>query len=263
MAVLRLLVGARVRSEWQYRTSFITHLLSQTMVHVLEVVSILILLDVVPSLGGWDRSQALLLFAMGSLPMAFSGLGFASLDAVSRYVKSGEFDRVLLRPTPALLQLVGLEFALRRIGKVIPDVITLVIAVAFLDLEWSVPKSLYLALSVGSATVMYSSLFVLASSFAFWTVDGTEATNAFTYGSRFANQHPLHLYPSWLRAISGFVIPVGFAAYAPAIYLADAPNPLGLPTWLGLLSPVVAALMVVVSLSVWGVGIRRYQSTGS
>ena len=43
----------------------------------------------------------------------------------------------------------------------------------------------------------------------------------------------------------------------------DKPVPLGLPSWTGLLSPLVAAVVAVLGGIAWRAGIRRYRSTGS
>jgi ABC-2 type transport system permease protein len=51
--------------------------------------------------------------------------------------------------------------------------------------------------------------------------------------------------------------------YFPALYILDRTDPLGLPSWLQLCSPLVAATFFLVARGAWALGVRHYQSTGS
>lgn len=261
--IARKLLGARIRSDWQYRTSFFTFLISQALVTGLELAALLIVLEVVPTLGGWNRVELLFLFGLASLPFTSSAVVFGSLEEVSTYVRSGEFDRLLLRPTPVMLQLTTLEFQLRRIGKMVPDVGVFVWAIAHVDITWSPGVALYLVVSFVAAFVIYASLWIAAAALSYWTVSSAEAANTVTYGGHQANSYPLHIYPGWIRGVLGWVIPLAFVSYVPTIHLLGTPNPLNLPSWFAYLGPVVAAAMLALTLSIWRAGIRRYQSTGS
>ncbi|NUR28222.1 MAG: transporter, partial [Catenulispora sp.] len=65
-----------------------------------------------------------------------------------------------------------------------------------------------------------------------------------------------------VRAVT-FVVPLAFVNYYPALFVLGKPAPLGLPSWIGLLSPLVAAVMVGLAALGWRAGLRRYRSTGS
>jgi ABC-2 type transport system permease protein len=68
---------------------------------------------------------------------------------------------------------------------------------------------------------------------------------------------------SWLRRFVTFVVPLAFINYYPTLYILGRSDPLGLPDWVRLLSPVAAIAMVLAARTVWSLGVRRYQSTGS
>ncbi len=259
----RRLVGAQIRSEWQYRTSFAFFLLAQALITALELAAIVILLDVVPDLGGWSPAQVALLYGLATVPFALTDLIVSPVEELAVHVQGGTFDRLLLRPVSALIQLCALEFELRRAGKLIPNVATLVVGLVATDVELDVRSLGLLAIGLASGSAIYAALWILSASISFWAVSALQATHAFTYGGQFANQYPLHLYPGWIRAILGWLIPLAFVAYVPAIELIGAPNPLGLPGWLVLLSPLAGVGALAVALTVWTTGIRHYQSTGS
>lgn len=263
VVLYRRLVVARIRSDWQYRTSFLIFMLAQALITTLDLLAILFLLDLIPSLGDWSTTEVLFLYAMSSVPFGLADLTLSSVQRVADYVQEGEFDRILLRPTSALLQLSALEFELRRVGRLIPSVGTLAWAMANTSIPWTPGRLAFLALSLASATLIYGALWILTSSLSFWAVASNEATNSVTYGGQTAAQYPLHLYPGWIRAVLGWAIPLAFVAYLPTIHLLGAPNPLGLPDGLAYAAPVVAAITLTLAMLAWRTGIRHYQSTGS
>ncbi len=259
----RLLVGARIRSDWQYRTSFLTFLLGQAMVTALDFAAIVLLLELVPELGGWRPAQVAFLYGLASLPFGIADLLVSAVDRVGVYVQAGTLDRLLLRPAPVLLQISALEFELRRIGKLIPSVVVLAWAIPNVGVDWTTGPIILLVVAVVCGTVIYSALWILVAASAFRVVGMKEATYAATFGGQYANQYPLHLYRGWIRAVLGWIIPLAFVAYVPSVFLLDAANPLSLPRSLVYASLPVAALAMVGAIACWGMGIRNYQGTGS
>ncbi len=264
LRLYRRIVGARVRSDWQYRTSFITLMTSQALLVAIEVAALLLLTSLVPRFGGWSRAEVIFLYGLSMLPFSLGDVFVSEVELLAnRYIRTGDFDSVLLRPSSALLQILALEFELRRVGKVLAPAVALIWSASALDVDWTPARLLSLIVGLMSATVIYGSLWVIAGSIPFWAVASREATNALTYGSQFANQYPLHIYPGWIRIVVGWALPLAFVAYVPAVFVAEAANPLSLPTWFAYTPPVVALGLVAVARWVWTTGINHYQSTGS
>lgn len=259
----RHLVGARIRSDWQYRTSFFFFLLSQTVVTALDLAVILVLFQVVPQLGGWSVEQVAVLYGLTTLSFGLGDLFISQVETAARYIREGSFDRFLLRPMPTVLQLSAAEFALRRIGRSIPALATLIIALGAADVQWTLDRVVLVPVTVLSGTVIFGAVWVVTSSISFWTVGAQEVANTFTYGGSFAHQYPLHIYARWIRTVLGWIVPMAFVAYVPAVHLLDAENPLGLPVWLAVAPPFVAAVAALVARRVWAAAIRNHQSTGS
>lgn len=259
----RRLVGAQVRSEWQYRTSFLLFALAQATVTALELAAVLILLQLVDDLGGWTADEVILLYGLATVPFTVTDVVVSPVEDLSLHVRTGSFDRLLLRPLSPLVQILALEFELRRLGKSIPTVAALVWGLAAVDVDWSPRTVSLVVLALGSGAVIYTALWIATASMAFWTVATQEAGNALTYGGDFANQYPLHLYPGWVRVVLGWAIPLAFVAYVPAVAILDPVNPLGVPSWLAFLAPGVALVALGVAQALWRLGIRHYQSTGS
>ncbi|MBK5221845.1 MAG: ABC-2 family transporter protein [Acidimicrobiia bacterium] len=263
LTTYRHLVGAKIRSDWQYRTSFVRYLLSQTVVTALDLAVILVLSEVVPSLGGWNLSQVAVLYGLTTLSFGLGDLFVSQVETVATHIQLGTFDRFLLRPLPTIVQLPASEFALRRVGRSIPAIITLVVALSMAEIDWTVDRLALVPMTVVAGTIIFGAVWVVTASISFWAVGAREVANSFTYGGGFAHQHPLHVYSRWVRTLLGWILPMAFIAYVPAVHLLEAPNPLGIPSWLALTPPLVAIAAVVVARTVWRAGIRNHQSTGT
>jgi len=155
------------------------------------------------------------------------------------------------------------DFALRRLGKAAQGTVVLVYALSTLQIHWTLGRAAMLVVMVPAGAVVFGAVWVVGACLAFWTIDGSEFTNAFTYGGNFLTQYPIDIYSAWLRRFLAYLVPLAFVCYFPALYVLGKPDPLGLPRVLDFLSPVVAAAASAVAGLVWRGAVRHYRSTGS
>lgn len=263
VALYGRLIGAQLKSQMQYRVSFLLALVGSFAVNLAEFGVVLVLFSRVPLMAGWSLAEVGLLYGISGTAFAVADTFAAALDSFQVHIVRGTFDRVLVRPRGALFQVISEDFALRRIGRVAQGALVLAIASHNLPVAWSADKVAVLIAALVCGTVIYFSIFVLGAAFCFWTTQGKEATHAFTYGGDALASYPMDIYQGWLRRFFTFVVPLAFVNYQPALYLLDRPDPLGLPAMARLLSPLAGLLMAGLAWYGWRLGIRRYQSTGS
>jgi ABC-2 type transport system permease protein len=256
------LVGARLRSQLQYRTSLALETAAQFVIGLLDFAAILVLFHNVPALGGWSVAEVALLYGISGVAFALADLAIGHLDRLSQLVREGNFDLVLVRPRATLYQVVTSDFQLRRLGKAGQALAVLGYALAANDIAWTVGRVVVLALTIVSAIVIFCAVWIAVICIVFWSVEGTETANTFTYGGQYFSQYPINIYDEWLRGLLGFVVPTAFVAYFPALYILDKPDPLALPEGLQFASPVVAVAAVLGARIVWRVAVRHYQSAG-
>lgn len=259
----RRLVGARVRSEWQYRTSFVLLLLTSMVVTAMDFAVIAVIFGQVDALAGWSVLEMAVLYGMGGTSFGLADVFIGQVDYSANHIRAGTFDQFLLRPIGPLLQLSAGEFNLRRVGRVVQPAAVLAIALARADVDWTAGRALLVPLAIVSGTAVFGAIWVITSSAAFWTVDTQEFASAFTYGGNHLIQYPVDVLGGWLRRFATFVLPLAFVAYFPAAHLLGRPDTYGGPSSLAWLSPVVAVAMVVVARTTWRAAIRHYRSTGS
>jgi ABC-2 type transport system permease protein len=137
-AYVRLL-AAQVRSQTQYRLSFGLDLFFSTVLTSLDLVALWVLFAVNGSLGGFGGVEVLLMAGIAAASFPLADLAVGNVEKLRVYVRSGLFDALLLRPLSALGQLVAMDFAPRRIGRVCQGVAIYVVALTVAPVQWSVP----------------------------------------------------------------------------------------------------------------------------
>jgi ABC-2 type transport system permease protein len=257
------LVGAQLRGQMQYKVSFGLALVGGFLSALTEFGVVVVLFGRLPLVAGWSIGEVALLYGIAGVCFAVAELFAAALDNFEVHIVQGTFDRVLVRPRGALLQVISDDFALRRIGRIAQAALILGLALRLIDISWTPDKLAVLGLTMLSGTVIYFAIFVLGATFCFWTVQAKEATHTLTYGGDQFAIWPLDIYRGGIRRFFTFVVPLAFVNYEPALYLLGRTDPFGLPDVARLLSPLAALAVALAARLAWQQGIRHYQSTGS
>jgi ABC-2 type transport system permease protein len=259
----RVLVAARIRAQLEYRASFVTNVISTALVTAADFVVIAVLFAHFPLLAGWSLPEVAFLYAASGAGFAIADMVIGHIEMTHDLVRTGQFDVVLLRPAGTLFQVVSSDFALRRLGKVAQALVVGAVALPALDIAWDAGRVLMTIAMVVSGAAIFTAVFVAGSCLTFWFVGSSEFANAFTYGGAQMTAYPLSVFGPWLRRLLAYAIPLAFVAYLPGLYVLDKEDPLGLPTVLRYLSPLVAIGTLFVARAIWDFAVRHYRSTGS
>jgi ABC-2 type transport system permease protein len=263
LGIYRRLVGARIRGQLQYRLSFALNVLGAALISFLDFAAILILFEQVDALGEWTVAEVALLYGVATVSFAVTDLVIGHIDLLPRMIREGEFDLVLVRPLGSLFQVVASDFSLRRLGKATQGLAVLLVALVYVDVDWTAGRAAMVLVALVAGCVIYAGVWIAFATVAFWLVDSIEVANAFTYGGQTLAQYPINIFGAWFRRLVVFVVPVAFVAYFPALYMLDKEDRLGLPGVLRFASPLVAAAVAVAGGLVWREAVGHYRSTGS
>lgn len=256
--------AASIRSQMQYPASALMLTVGQLAATAIEMVSIWALFDRFGAVKGWSFGEVMFFYALINISFSVADFITRGFDVFgAEFVRTGDFDRLLLRPRPAALQLVGHDFRISRFGRFLQAAIILAVATASLHFAWT-PQAVALALwTVAGGTAFFVALFVLQAAMAFWTIESLEAVNALTYGGVYAGQFPMGLYARWFRSFLTFVVPLACVAYYPVLAILERSDPLGAPDWLLPITPAAGFAFLTLSFLVWRHGVSKYMSTGS
>jgi ABC-2 type transport system permease protein len=257
-------VAASVRSQLAYPASFAMMTLGAFLITIIEFIGVWALFRRFGQIGGWRLGDVALFYGLVSVI-------FAIADAVTRgfdvfgpnFVKTGDFDRLLLRPRSPALQLLGYELRLTRIGRFAQGALVFGIGSALTGFHWSFAVVAILGFAVLGGVALFSGLLVLQATLAFWTVESLEVANVLTYGGEAAAEYPMNVYAAWFRNFLIFGVPIGCVTYLPMLAAMGRPDPLGAPDWVGPLAPVAGFAFLAAALFIWRFGIKRYASVGA
>lgn len=213
---------------------------------------------------GWHFADVALFYAIVNITFSFADMGTRGFDVFGpQFVKTGNFDRLLLRPRAPTLQLLGYELRIAMLGRMLQGALIFALALALLRPDWGWRDVFLICWTVAGGVCLFTGILILQATLSFWTVESLEIANTLTYGGVEAAQFPLDIYAAWFRRFLIFVVPIGCVSYFPIASLLGRASTTGVSPWLANAAPVAGFLFLALSLLVWRIGVNRYTSTGS
>ncbi|MDH5674828.1 MAG: ABC-2 family transporter protein [Myxococcales bacterium] len=262
LGVYRRLIGAAVRGQMQYRTSFWIGAFTDTFTLLSEFLPIYFLVLKFGKLQGWSILELALLYGMVRTSWNLVETFCNGFEAFAQILVRGELDRLLLRPRSLLTQIAANNFQLRRLGGVLQSLFVLLIGIVGLQL--GALSVAWITLGVLGGTTFFVGILMLGAASQFITLGQTsELQNMLTYGGSTTLTYPVSIYQNWFRRVVTYLIPLAFVNYFPALAALGRVEEAGFPTWLPALSPLVCATVMLLGQLAFTAGLRRYESTGS
>lgn len=227
------------------------------VVQAVSLIFIFIVFQNTENIVGWSFEQILLLYGVTRISIGISGYCFDELfDIGPRYIRSGEFDKILLRPVHPLISIIGASrefvsiadffiglgitmYMLYRLA--IPITILLIIKIIFFSIVG--------ALIIGAINTIFS----ISS---FWTYRSNEVIWSFYRMYTFA-EYPLDIYNGFIKILITVILPFAFVAYYPTM------DYLGLNNYMIYLSPIIAIILWIIAIKLWNLALNKYRSTGT
>lgn len=255
--------GISIRSQMQYRMSFVMLALGHFVGTGIEMLGIWALFARFRTLGSWTLAEVAMFYGLVNVAFALAETVGRGFDVFPGMVKGGQFDRLLLRPRSTALQVAACELQLMRVGRFAQGLIVLLWAAAALEVTWTVGRVALATFAVFGGMCLFIGLFVLQATLAFWSTETLELMNTVTYGGTETGKYPLTIYPRWFRKFFTYIVPLASVTYFPALVILDRPDPLGSAMWFRCAAPLIGVLFLLATLHIWRFGVRHYRSTGS
>lgn len=254
-----LFLKNRLKILMEYRMNFLIGATSTIMIQGAGLLTVWVIMSQIPDLNGWTLPQVLLIYGMITLSKSINHMFADNLWTLGRqYVRTGTFDRFMVRPIDPLFHLLADRFCHDGIGNFLVGAVLVAIAAARLDIAWTPLTVLYFALMTLSGGLIFIALNLITSVSGFWLMDSVPVTRVVFEMHEFA-KYPLTIYPQAISIILTWLIPYGFASFFPAAYLMGE----DIPFWLAWGAPLVAVALLAIGLQVWRFGLRHYGSTGT
>src|SRR5690348_12233921 len=245
-------VSASLRAQAQYPAATLMLTAGHCAATAIEILGVFALFHRFGPVGGWSFGEAALFYALVNIMFSVADMLTRGFEVFGMdFVRTGAFDRVLLRPRTAALQLAGHEVRLSRLGRLLQALAVLIFASHLVPITWDLPAIATAAWAVAGGVALFVGLLVLQATLAFWTIESLEIMNVLTYGGVQAAQYPLNIYAAWFRRMLTFGVPLGCVAYYPVLAILQRSDPLGAPDWLLPFTPFAGFAFLALSLLAW------------
>jgi ABC-2 type transport system permease protein len=234
-------------------------MLSVLSIVAVEPIAVLLRFSRFGPVGGWRAEQIMLVYGLAVTAFGLAEVFSRGFDYFPWQIRTGEFDRVLLRPRSLFVQIIGMRFHLHRISRVIGGLAMVSWALWKLHVSLTALNILMLLLAMAGGYLAYTGVFVLTSAISFWTIQALDWIYIFTNNSCDVAKCPPELLPKWLKYTFIYLMPLFLFCYYPAAAVCG----WGEPSFLGWLALPAGAGFLMLSLLAWKVGVRHYGSTGS
>ncbi len=240
-----------------YRIDCIVGIFSQFIVQLVSLIFILIVFQNTENIAGWNFKQILLLYGVTRIPIGIAGYCFDELYEIGpKYIRNGDFDKILLRPVHPLISIIGAseEFVsigdfILGLGMTIYMLIDLAIPITAILIFKIIFFSIIGALIIGAINTIFS----ISS---FWTYRSDEVIWSF-YRMYSFTEYPIDIYNKFIKIIITIILPFAFVAYYPTM------DYLGLNHIMIYLSPIVAIVLWIIAIKLWNLALTKYRSTGT
>jgi len=250
----------QIKRKTEYRASFAFVLVSAAALPFFDLLAIMMMFERFGSIQGWTLYEILIPYSVINFGAHAGELFFRGFDRFSFMVREAGFDRLLTRPKPLMLQVMGSDFEINRVGRISISVLLLVYAIYKLQLGMSAAKIFLLALMLASSLIIFGGVYIIRAAACFWTTEGLEIINIVSDGGRHSMQYPLSIYNRAFRFVFTFLIPFGAANFYPLLVLLGRA---GENILLYSLAPLMNILFFAACVCFWKFGVSRYASAGS
>lgn len=252
-------LSLQMKTAFEYRGSLAFDMIASALTTIATFFGILCLFERFDTVGGYTINQVLITYSIVTFSFAIAECFFRGFDQFDRLVKTGELDRLLIRPRSIFLQVLGYKTEWNKLGRTVFSGAIIIYALLSANIVWTAMKVFVVLLTILGTIIIFVSLFMIYASVSIFTIEGLEAVNIITNGGRDLCYYPLDIYSGFFKKVFTFIIPFACINYLPLQYLLGTPNA-------GLfyaLSPLLSIVFFAVCLGIFQWSLTKYKSTGS
>ena len=251
-------IGMHLKSQLEYKSSFILSFLAQILPIGLSACMVFILIDRFNFGNRFDVYEVMLGIGIVQFGFSFSEMMGRGFDKFSDIIKRGDLDLMLIRPRSIYLQVFGSRIEFAKLSRVIGSLVLFIIAINHISFDKSLINIILLVMLLLFSSLIYLSLYILGACFCFKTIEGLEFMNIFTDGSREFGQYPMDLFRREILIFFTFLIPIACVNYYPIKYIMGQTSNI-----LYLISPLFCFVIFTTSVLLFNRCMKNYSSSGS
>jgi ABC-2 type transport system permease protein len=257
-----VLLRVGLSAALQYRADFVMTALGAVFYEAVSLAFVGVVINAFGTIGGWTLTEVAFIYGIRSMGHAIHSVLSGQLWAIDHVVRSGEFDRYLLRPVHPLIQLMTRRFQITAIGDLLFGLAVLVITAVLATIAWNPVSVTFLVAAVIGSALTESAVMLITGSVTFRLLASTPLLSVIDTVFVTFGPYPLNVLPRTVAYLLTFVIPLAFTAYLPAAILLGRTDDLYVPIWLAAASPAVGVLLYIAAAKLFSQQMRSYSSPG-
>ena len=247
--------------KWsEYKLDFLFISLASMINVLIGIFNIHIVFSKTEKILEWTEYEVIWMLGYYMLVECFFHTFFINCFDISSWIYNGRLDMLKTRPRSVIFQLLfsdryNTEYP---IDIFIGSIVLLCWSSSKLIYEWTPMKIGLFVLAIFFSVIIYSCLIFIISSISFWTIKSNYLVE-FILELEEINQYPIAAYGNVVMMVLTYAIPIAFVSFYPCQYFLGHQEYCKFASFM----PVIAIILLVLSVIVWKLGISKYESPNS
>ena len=256
------IIKYRFFAQIEYPGAFLAGILAQWLVYGIEMLMMFLVVWNFGSLKGWEPTEIVFLFAIWVMTYALAAtFAFNICQNFSRLSIEGTMDEALTRPVSPFAYLLATHVNVGYVSHISLATVAIIYSILQLQIHWTISQWLWFFVLLFCGAIITGCLMLLCYMPAMLTRSESPLRILF-WQSRTFGSYPLTIYPGGLQLFFTIFFPVAFIGFYPVQALLGKQEGLFTPIAIWL-SPVVAVILIALTICVWKKISIHYESAGT
>jgi len=257
------IIKYRFRALIEYPGAYIAGIIAQWLSYGIEMVMLFLIVWNFGALASWIPDEVIFLYAIWLLTYALAAsFTFNLCRGFPQMAINGTLDEAYIRPMSPLIYLFATTFNLGYISHIIITTAALIFTITRLNLVWSAFQWCWLFILIITGALIQGCMMLICDMPALRTRSQSPTGMFYWDVNWWFSQYPVNIYPRPLQLIFTSLLPFGFISFYPVQVLLGKQEGI-LPQLTIWLSPVVAVILVIITVFCWRGITHRYESAGT
>lgn len=245
-----------IKKILEYKMDFFIGAMPHFVGQIANIAFFKIIIGGVARIQNCEINEVMLVFSFSTLIYGMHALLFGNFRSLKRYLFTGQFEIMRIRPIHIVRHLMIVDFRSESIEQIFLGSILLVYSATQLTVEINFRNILTALYFVACGAAVLGGLSLFSSSFLFFTQGAFTPIN-FISELREYTKYPIEIFGKGLQFVFTWLIPIGYVSYYPSIFfLRNQSN-------ICLYSGLVALTSLLLGYVVFNIGLRFYEGVSA
>lgn len=256
-------IGMAWKARIAYPGAFILTVLMQILAYFAQFITTWILISSFVSLKDWTSNEVVFLYGMQLMTYSI-GSAFAAntVNDLPDMVKMGQIDELLTKPIHPLIYLLSTKFNVGYLAHFTISLIMMLTSFITSDHSISAIKLLLFIFFTLCGAIITGSTMLITTIPCIYLIGSSGWWGVF-YNLKTYTNYPITIFKKSIQILFTCLIPFAFISYYPCRYLFGKVEGVFPNNIINICSPLIAALLVLITYKVWKVSIKKYDGSGS